>query len=123
MNAAHPVLTHRNGEQCILLDGGWFPLDAGGEGGRCENSEHGTHGELAEIPHGHPYWEYGVMRPAFPHLGIPEHIEWGASVGMTHRYEYTAENVHGFGEAYRRRRVLFPQASGPPEPFPRGTKP
>ena len=47
-DSAYIVLTHRNGERCIQIeDGSWFlPLDAGGEGGRCENPEHAT-----EVPH------------------------------------------------------------------------
>ena len=38
---SHPGLTHRDGTQCIFVDGGWFvPLDAGGEGYDCTNAEH-----------------------------------------------------------------------------------
>lgn len=41
-DAAHPMMTHRDGQQCIWIAGtGWFvPLDVGGEGYLCENPEH-----------------------------------------------------------------------------------
>lgn len=39
---SHPIMTHRNGDKCIWVEGyGWFvPFDVGGEGVHCENDEH-----------------------------------------------------------------------------------
>ena len=59
-------------------------------------------------------WEYGVERP----WGM----EWGASVGMSHRYEYTAESVHALADGrpvWRRLRTSFSDVIGEPELFER----
>jgi hypothetical protein len=116
-DAAHPVLTHRNGETCVLLDGMWFkPYDVGGEGIECDNSEHRTN----EIPQGLVDWEYGVER-SLPQWNNGEpFMEWGASIGMSHRYDYTAESVKGLAggrPVFRRRRVKFNDFLGESESF------
>lgn len=59
-------------------------------------------------------WEYGI-ETAFG-------MEWGASVGMSHRYEYTAESVHalaGGRPVFRRQRTTLPDFVGDSEPYPR----
>lgn len=73
---------------------------------------------------GYSYWEYGVERGPFPTVndGKP-YVEWGASVGMTHRYEYTESTVHalaGGRQVWRRRRTKFTDVLGEPEKFDRG---
>lgn len=73
---------------------------------------------LEQMPdtEGTTHTEYGVMHP------VSKRIEWGASVGMTHRYEYTKDSVFGLaGEnaVYRRTRTTYRDVVGEPEPITR----
>lgn len=57
----------------------------------------------------HTTTEWGVERPD------GESIEWGGSVGMTHNYPYTEENVEALsgGRAiYKRERTSYPDTVG-----------
>ena len=59
-------------------------------------------GNDAPVPEGRTIEEWGVEQP----WGI----EWRASVGMSHRYEYTAESVWGLANGkpvYRRLRTIY----------------
>jgi hypothetical protein len=64
--------------------------------------------------------EYGVER-SFPSVRNGEpYVEWGASVGMSHRDEYTADSVHalaGGKPVYRRTRTTYRDVLGEPERF------
>lgn len=63
-------------------------------------------------------WEYGVE--------YPWGVEWGASVGMSHRYEYTADSVHGLAggkPVWRRLRTSYAEVIGEPELVTAGAAP
>lgn len=74
------------------------------------------HGCEPWLPGARTTWEYGVER----RWGT----EWGASVGMSHRYEYTAESVHALADGnpvWRRQRTHIPDQVTEPEPYPNPT--
>lgn len=69
------------------------------------------------LPAAHIAWEYGVEhRKAYNNFEPT--IEWGASTGMSHRYEYTESSVHalaGGNPVWRRRRTTYGTVLGDPE--------
>jgi len=97
----HPGFTHRDGTQCIWVDGGWFvPLDAGGEGYPCEQEHPGdlSSGGRAKMlteagePHQEP--EEGVADPGMLGLFATEfRVMWETGGYTTHA---------DFGEARQR---------------------
>lgn len=76
----------------------------------------------AVLDQGRSRWEYGIEM-SLPQWNNGEpYMEWGASIGMSHRYDYTADNVHSLASGrpvYRRKRTTFPEVIGEREPFPR----
>lgn len=76
-----------------------------------ESTEHGWQ---PWAPGTRSVWEYGVERS----WGT----EWGASVGMSHRYDYTAENVHALASGnpvFRRLRTITTDTVSDPQPYPK----
>lgn len=72
------------------------------------------HGWQPWAPGTRQTWEYGVER----RWGT----EWGASVGMSHRYEYTADSVHALADGnpvFRRLRTTTPDQVSDPQPYPK----
>jgi hypothetical protein len=90
----HPGFTHRDGTQCIWVDGGWWvPLDAGGEGYPCEQEHPGdlSSGGRAKLltEAGEPYAvpEEGVEDPGMLGLFATEfQVQWEGGAVSAHRH-------------------------------------